>query len=97
MMAVLLVSFLVGAVLGQGFKVLVLVPAFAIALVVTIGAGIAHVDTVWSIVLTSATVAIGLQLGYLFGISVRLVLVAALARLHVALPSASTSARHPTR
>jgi fumarate reductase subunit C len=97
MMILLLVSFLIGTVLGQGFKVFVLAPLFVIALVVTIGAGVSHADTAWSIVLTAATVAIGMQLGYFFGLGLRLVLVAALARLHVTVPAAPTSARHPTR
>jgi hypothetical protein len=94
MMTLLLVSFFVGAVLGQGFKVLVLVPAFAIALVVAIATGVAHADTAWSIVLMVATVAVGMQFGYVFGIGIRHVLAAALARSHVTSPTASTSARH---
>ena len=95
MMMILLVSFFAGAVLGQGFKVFVLVPAFAIALVIAIAAGVAHADTAWSIVLMSATVAVGMQFGYLFGIGIRRVLASALARSHVTSPTASTSARHP--
>ena len=97
MMILLLVGFLIGMVLGQDFKVLVLAPLFVLALVLTIGVGVAHADTVWSIVLTAATVAIGMQLGYFFGLGLRLVLVAALARLHLSVPAAPTSARHPTR
>jgi hypothetical protein len=94
-MTLLVVSFLVGAVLGQGFKVFVLVPAYAIALLIAVGTGVAHVDTVWSTVLTAAVVAMGMQLGYLFGIGIQHILAAALARLHVT--TASTSARHPVR
>jgi len=93
MMTLLVVSFLVGAVLGQGFKIFVLAPSFLIAMLLAIATGFAHVDTVWSVVLMAATIAIGMQFGYLFGICIRLVLGVALARLHLA----STSARHPAR
>ena len=92
-MLLLVVSFLVGAMLGQGFKVFVLVPSFALALVLAIGTGLAYVDTVLSTVLMAATVATGMQLGYLFGTGIHFILAAVLAKLHVT--TASTSARNP--
>ena len=93
MMILLVVSFLVGAVLGQGFKIYVLAPSFVISVFLAIATGLAHVDTLWSVVLMAVTIAIGMQFGYLFGICINLVLGVALARLHLA----STSARHPAR
>ena len=77
MMTLATVSLLVGMVLGQRFKVLVLMPTIAIALVLAVGAGVARADTVWWIVLMAATTAISLQIGYLIGIGIRHVLVAA--------------------
>jgi hypothetical protein len=56
-----LVSLLIGMVLGQRFKVLVLVPGIGLALVVTIVAGIARTDSAWQIVVTSAAVVASLQ------------------------------------
>ncbi len=94
-MMLLVISFLVGAVLGQGFKVFVLVPSFVLAVVVAIGTGVAHADTIWSIVVMAATMVMGIQFGYLFGIGIHLIVAAVSAKLHIT--ADSTSARHPVR
>ena len=65
-----ILSFLLGAVLGHRFKVLVLVPAIAIGVVVTIGLGIARADDVWLIGLTGALISVSIQIGYLFGAAI---------------------------
>jgi hypothetical protein len=96
MMTLAMVSLLVGMVLGQRFKVLVLMPTIAIALVFAIGAGMAHADTVWWIVLMAAAAATSLQIGYLIGIGIRYVLVAAQAgRSPVTSLTGSASTRRP--
>ena len=77
MMTFSMVSLLVGAVLGQRFQVIVLVPAVAIALVLAIGTGVTHGDTGWSIVLMGAAAATSVQIGYLIGIGIFHVLAAA--------------------
>ncbi len=76
-MTAALISLLIGMMLGQRFKVLVLMPAIAIALVIAVGAGVARADPLWSIVLIAAATATSLQIGYLVGIGIRDVFVAA--------------------
>ena len=71
MMTLATISLLVGMVLGQRFKVMVLLPTIAIALVLAIGAGLARVDTVCWIVVMAAATATSLQIGYLVGIGIR--------------------------
>ena len=77
MMTLTMISLLVGMVLGQRFKVLVLVPTIAIPLIFALGAGIARADTFWQIVLMAVAAASSLQVGYLAGVVIRHVLVAA--------------------
>ncbi len=72
-----ILSFLLGAVLGHRFKVLVLVPAIAVGLVVTIGIGIARADDVWLIGLTGALISACIQIGYLCGATIFSLVVAA--------------------
>jgi membrane protein DedA with SNARE-associated domain len=70
MMMLAVVSFLVGAVLGQRFKVLVLIPATAIMLVLAAATGVTQAQTAWSIVLMAAAAATSMQIGYLIGIAI---------------------------
>ena len=86
------VSFLVGAVLAQRFKIMVLIPAVATVLTLAVGLGVANAYTFWSIVVTAATAATSMQIGYLIGISIHDFLAAASSR-----SAPSTSARHPAR
>ena len=95
MITLSMISFLVGVALGQRFKVLVLMPAFAIVLVFAVGT--AQAQTAWSIVLMAAITATCLQIGYLIGIFVRQVLVSALSRRSSPLTSSETPARHAAR
>ena len=71
-----MISFLFGAVLGQRFNVLVLVPAVAIVLVLSVGAGFAHPQAAWWIVRIAGAGAICLQCGYFAGIVTRHLLAA---------------------
>src|ERR1700686_889170 len=97
-MTLAMISLLVGMVLGQRFKVLVLMPTIAIALVLAIGVGVARADTVWSIVLMTATTATSFQIGYLVGLGFRHVLVAARAsRSPASSLTGSASARRPAQ
>jgi hypothetical protein len=96
------VSLLVGALLGQRFKVMILMPATAIVLVIAIGTGITgntHAYTAWSIILMAGAAATSMQIGYLIGIGVHHVLAAALSSRSPSLVSrtASTPVRHPAR
>jgi hypothetical protein len=94
MMTLAMVSLLVGIVLGQRFKVLVLMPTIAIALVLAIGAGVAHADPVWWIVLLGTAAATSLQVGYLIGAGIHYVLVAARASRS---PATSLTGSAPTQ
>lgn len=96
-LSITIISFLIGAVLAQHFKVRVLIPAFTIVMVLAVGAGITSVQTGWFIVLLAATAAICLQIGYFFGIGVRHFLAAGLSKRPAPLPSPTTSARHAAR
>ena len=72
-----MISFLFGAALGQRFKVLVLVPAMAIVIMVTLGAGVMQAQGAWWIVLMAVSASTCLQFGYFAGIGVRQFLEAA--------------------
>jgi hypothetical protein len=90
-----MVSLLVGAVLGQHFKVMVLIPAIAVVLVLAVVTGVTHAQTAWSIVIMAVAAATSLQIGYLLGIAIRHVLAAALSSRSSSLtpPATSSSVR----
>jgi predicted neutral ceramidase superfamily lipid hydrolase len=85
-------SFLVGAALAQRFKIMVLIPAVATVLTLAVGIGLTNAYTSWSIVVTAATAATSMQIGYLIGMSIHGLLAAASSR-----SAPSTSARHSAR
>jgi len=89
-----LISLLVGMVLGQRFKVLVLVPAIAVWLPVAIGVGIAHSEELGPTVLLAALAVASLQIGYLVGVGIRYSLAAARAS---GLRTASLPGSQPAR
>jgi hypothetical protein len=66
-----IVALLIGIMLGQRFRVLILLPAISFALIVAIGASVVRADNGWSIVLTAVAVTIALQIGYLIGSRLR--------------------------
>jgi hypothetical protein len=68
---------LIGAVLGQRFKVLILGPAIIIGLAVTLAIGVVHYDNLWSTLLVMALITTALQIGYLGGVVIRYVIAAA--------------------
>jgi hypothetical protein len=90
-MMLVLIGILLGAVLGLRFKVLVLVPVICAALPVVVVAGIARGDGLWQLVLAMIVIATFLQLGYVLGIVVRFVMVAARApnRGRVSIPTSA--------
>jgi hypothetical protein len=57
--------------LGQRFKVLVLLPAIALAIVVAVGSGIAFSEAPTTLGLTAVGTIVGLQIGYLLGLGIR--------------------------
>ncbi len=92
MLALSTVSFLVGAALAQRYTIMVLLPAVATVLTLAVGIGVTNAYTFWSIVVTAATAATSMQIGYLIGMSIHGLLAAASSR-----PAPSTSGRHPAR
>jgi hypothetical protein len=87
-----LISLLAGMVLGQRFKVLVVVPAIAAWLLVAIGYGIASDGGPGPTMLLAALAVASLQIGYLSGVAIRYTLSAARAS-----GLRSTSVSQPTR
>ena len=94
MMIFAVISMLIGMVLGQRFKVLVLLPAVAIVLPLTIAMEVARADPPGPIALISIAVIASLQIGYLVGTGIRHFVVAARAsrRRGTAFPSFTTGA-----
>lgn len=92
MLALSTVSFLVGAALAQRYTIMVLLPAVAAVLTLAVGIGVTNAYTFWSIVVTAATAATSMQIGYLIGMSIHGLLAAASSR-----PAPSTSGQHPAR
>ena len=65
----MLICLLLGAVLGQRFKVQILIPAMPVALVTAVA--YAHVGTQMHILVAAFSATVGLQIGYGAGIGIR--------------------------
>jgi hypothetical protein len=95
MLMPLLICLLVGAVLGQRFKVMVLIPATAVAL--TAAAAFAHAGTLWQNLGAVLLVTSSLQIGYFAGVAIRyLVASARTSRIYVGHLNTSRSPRQAT-
>jgi hypothetical protein len=70
-MTSLMISTLLGLVLGQRYKVLVLVPAIAFVLLVAIGVGITRTEDLGSSVVMAVAAVACVQIGYFAGVGVR--------------------------
>jgi hypothetical protein len=58
-----IIGVVVGIVLGQRYKILILVPAVLFAMIFAIIVGAARADSFWSIVLTTVALVVAVQLG----------------------------------
>ena len=67
MMPLVLISLLVGMVIAQRFKVLILFPAILLALVITIASGIALAKSSWMVATAAFVATVAVQIGYLLG------------------------------
>jgi hypothetical protein len=67
MTALASICFLVGAVLGLRFRVLILVPAIGLSVAVAIANGIVLGESLWRLALVTVVVAMAIQLGYVLG------------------------------
>ena len=68
-MILAVVSFTIGALFAQRFKVLSLVPATLFLLIVTGGFGMASTASVWSSVISMIVATISIQVGYFVGLA----------------------------
>jgi hypothetical protein len=71
-MAIVL-GLLIGTILGQQWKVLVLGPAILLIFLLAVGAALVGTNPPWSVGFSAVMAVVGLQLGYLFGIAIRYV------------------------
>jgi hypothetical protein len=69
-----LISFLAGMVLGQRFKVLILVPACALIATVALADGFVRTEVFWQMALMAIAGLVSLQMGYFIGLGVRHIL-----------------------
>ena len=97
MITLSMISLLVGAALGQRFKVLVLMPAIAMVLVLVVASGVWLAQTAWVIVLMAATAATCLQIGYFVGIAIHHFVSTALSQNSSPLAAPKATARHAAR
>jgi hypothetical protein len=88
-------AILTGAMLGLRFKVLILVPATVIGSAATLGAGMTHSNSLWSILLAIVLVISALQMGYLGGAVIRFV--SAGARVRKDSPGIIAAVQRPAR
>ena len=83
MMTLVLICLMLGAVLGQRFRVLVLFPGMAVVWPITTAAEVVRGHSFVQIVLAVVVATVSLQVGYLGGIGIRyLMVVARAARAH---------------
>lgn len=80
MIAMMTVTAFVGTILELRFKVLALVPAIGASSVTILGAAIAHGNSLWSVLVAVLLAVTTLQIGYLTGTVMYLVLVKSRAR-----------------
>ena len=71
MIILAMTAIIIGALLGQRFKVFILVPAIAISSAATFGIGMAHNSSLWSSLLATVLAISALQMGYLGGAVLR--------------------------
>ena len=88
-----ILSLLVGAVLAQRFKVMILLPATVMVIVAAGGIGLTQSYTIGSTMLTVAAGGLSTQVGYLFGLGLRYLLEARSTE-NLQPARASASARH---
>jgi len=92
-----IISLLVGMVLAQRFKVLILFPVIMLTVVLAVSVGIARADATWAAALTLVVVIVGLQLGFLLGIGVRhVMLLTRASRLRATSLTSSLRPQRPT-
>jgi len=77
MMTLVIITLLAGIVLGQRFKILILLPGITVVVIAALAIGIARAEHFGSIALMAVSAAATLQVGYLIGTAIRAFLVSA--------------------
>jgi hypothetical protein len=90
MIAAILALLLCGMVLGQRFRMLILVPTSLIALLFAIGAGLLRAETDWMIAVTATGLVASLQGGYFLGLAIRQLSIVARAKRMRSAPLANS-------
>lgn len=93
MLMLLLICLLIGAVLGQRFKVLILIPAMVLA--VTAAAEVTYAGTFWQILGAVLVATTSLQIGYFAGVGLRDLL--AIIRASQIYARSTTASTYPRR
>ena len=94
MLWVTILSALTGAVLAQRFKIMILIPATASVIGLTMVTGLVRAHAVWSVLLMAAAASASIQLGYILGLGIRHFLEASLAQRPARLRPNGPAARH---
>ena len=95
-MIFVIICLLVGMVLGQRFKVLVLVPAILLVVALSLVGVVARAEAFWPIAMIAVGAIASLQFGYLLGLGIRFSLVGVRANpSHANSLAGSTSTRRP--
>ena len=92
-----LASFLAGMLLGQHFKVRVLIPVIVIIFLLAVGTGVTYAHSAWSTILTALIASKSAQIGYFTGIVIHHFRSAHLSSRPSSLASHAGSARHAVR
>ena len=89
MLAIAMITFMTGILLGMRFRFLILIPATVFAFVAILAVGIAHADDASSMMVAMVIAAICLQAGYIGGLFGRFAaVVMRAARIRKAVPQA---------
>jgi hypothetical protein len=71
MLFVAIASTLIGAVLAQRFKIMILIPVMALVIGAVIATGFIEANSTWRILLTAGAACLSSQAGYVIGLAIR--------------------------
>jgi hypothetical protein len=92
-----IICLLVGAVLAQRFKIMVMAPATAFVILTAVCTGVMQSQTAFWTILISVAAGASMQIGYVIGLGIRYVLEAPLSESPQSFKASASSARHPAR
>jgi len=71
MLPITTIVLLVGIILGQRFRVMILVPLTLLSVLIALSASLAHRNGTWAAAESSVAAIVALQIGYLGGVGIR--------------------------